>query len=746
MLKSKGDIVFDITGPLVEIFSPIRLFPAGFQTKSKRLNKDIPTAYHQHLGSRYQSILGKKGLQRLTLRGFWIGCFLSFFLAIAAPYGNMFLNAYMSLDFGTPAAIFFFLLLTGVLNLVFKLAGRNKSTALVFALVTGLVWLYAYWPFKTLDPHSLGLIFSGFLLFTALVNIPVVWTGRTLALNRAELILVYVMLLIVSALCTMGLVEQILPLLTAIFYFASPENEWTDKLFPHFPDRNILVQDDADNKMFYEGMADSQQGIPYGAWIEPLMWWAIFLLALYVSMVSIAVLLRRQWMERERLPYPIAQVGLAMIRGEDSHRLVNGFFRQPVMWCGCALPLFIGSQNALSRFIPSIPVIGLGWTMPFVGTQNLQLNIEFGLLGFSYFISANIAAGICFFHLLSKFQKEFLLLIGLKSEQMINFGPIGYTFLGYQGAGALIAMVLVGLWIGREHFKNVFHKAIGKAPDIEDGDEILSYRSALIGTVGGIGVMAGWLWVMGTPLWVALVFVLVALLIFIGITRIVAEAGVAKLRAPMIAPDLIVQGLGSGLIGGTGVFNLSMAYMWAADIQVFVLGTCSNGLRLIQEMEPRNRRLLFWAIVLALFIGALGSFWMIFHMAYQHGGINLSYWFFQGLPQTAYKAAIRNLEPAGVYWPGIGFFCGGGTTMVLMMWARQRLPWWPLHPIGFPIGANHMMSSFWFNVFLAWLVKKSLLRFGGAYLYQRSQIFFLGLITGQILSRGIWAVVEYFVR
>ena len=221
------------------------------------MNKRIPAPYQHHLGTRYQSILGEKALQKLTLRGFWIGCFLSFFLAIAAPYGNMLLNAYMSMDFGTPGAIFIFLFLIGVLNLVFKLAGRKKSIALVVALVTGLVWFYACWPLEELDLYAPGPIFSIFLFFAALVNIPVVWTGRTLALNRAELVLVYVMLLIVAALCTMGLSEQILPLITGIFYFASPENEWADKLFPHLPRHHILVQDGGNNKTFYEGLANA---------------------------------------------------------------------------------------------------------------------------------------------------------------------------------------------------------------------------------------------------------------------------------------------------------------------------------------------------------------------------------------------------------------------------------------------------------------------------------------------------------
>ena len=50
--------------------------------------------------------------------------------------------------------------------------------------------------------------------------------------------------------------------------------------------------------------------------MEPLFWWGILLMSLYVAMISAAVILRRQWMERERLAYPLTQVGLAMVRGE----------------------------------------------------------------------------------------------------------------------------------------------------------------------------------------------------------------------------------------------------------------------------------------------------------------------------------------------------------------------------------------------------------------------------------------------
>ena len=709
------------------------------------MKKLIPQIYRDYLESRRESVLGEQGKMGLSWRAFWIGGGLSFFLAIGAPYGNMIIRgSYMALDFSTPGAIFLFLLLIGLLNLVLKVVGGAWWKGLLFAAPIATAWYASFIPAHSIDFQSPGFIVGTFFLATALINLPVAARGGSLALNRGELALVYAMLLIVSALCTMGLSEQILPMITAIFYYATPENKWAEKLLPHQPRQSVLVDDGTGSKLFYEGLEKAGDVIPYQLWLEPLLWWGAFLMALYVTMVSLAVIVRRQWMERERLAYPIAQVGLAMIRGEDDDRLVNNFFRQKAMWAGLAMPLLVGSLTALHRYDPAVPVVRLTWNFALLAHQSLQLTISFALLGFSYFINANIAAGIWAFHLVSKFEKEIFLLAGIKSEQKIGFGVSDYPYLAYQGVGALIAMVLVGLWVGREHYGNVVRKALGLAPEVEDGDEILSYRSALAGAVGGAAFLTWWQWTMGTPAWIALLFVVLALLIFLGITRIVAEAGLAAVRAPMIAPDLVAQGVGAAAVGPTGVFNMSLAYIWAADIRVFVMATCTNALKLIEEMEPRHRRVVFGAIILALFIGSVGALWMIFSMAYRHGGINLNGWFFKGLPEMAYNTALRNMENTQVYWPGMGFFAAGGLAMTAMMWARQRLPWWPLHPIGFPIGANSMMNHVWFSVFLAWAIKKIILRYGGQTLYRNSQGFFLGLIAGQVLCNGLWLIIDYF--
>ena len=232
----------------------------------------------------------------------------------------------MALDFSTPGAIFLFLVLIGLLNVLFKVAASPLGAA-AWALVSCVLYSFYYGWVAPLDPFAPGFFFATFIVASSLLNMVLVSFGRSLVLNRAELILVYVMLLIVSALCTMGLSEQILPMITPrCFYFASPENKWKEELFPHFSAREVLVNDGSDSKTFYEGLAPGE-AIPYAAWAEPLCWWAVFLLALYVTMVSIAVIVRRQWMERERLPYPNHAGGLiAMVRGEERGLKINTFF------------------------------------------------------------------------------------------------------------------------------------------------------------------------------------------------------------------------------------------------------------------------------------------------------------------------------------------------------------------------------------------------------------------------------------
>jgi len=87
-------------------------------------------------------------------------------------------------------------------------------------------------------------------------------------------------------------------------YFASPENEWREYLLPYIPKKLIVQNTHHAVEWFYEGMPKGAP-LPWREWSAPLAFWLpLFFAILLASYVLIAVF-RKQWIEREKLAYPL---------------------------------------------------------------------------------------------------------------------------------------------------------------------------------------------------------------------------------------------------------------------------------------------------------------------------------------------------------------------------------------------------------------------------------------------------------
>ena len=281
-----------------------------------------------------------------------------------------------------------------------------------------------------------------------------------LALSSGELAIAYVMAAISCSICTMGLTLYLIPILPAISYMASPENQWAELIHPFVP-HWLVPQGEDVIRGFYEGIARDQP-IPWMAWIRPLLNWLPVLLGLYMVMIALAILFRRQWIEYERLAYPLAQLPLVMGTQEPG-RALNSFFRNPVMWSGFAVPFIVTSLNGLNAYFHFFPRIVLNTSVPvFHGMENLTINLSFPMMGFAYLIHQEVALSVWFFYLLGYIIKGYFSVIGLTRTLDVDIytqsdgGPI----MAFVQFGALMALVGHTLWIARRHLRQSWKAAL----------------------------------------------------------------------------------------------------------------------------------------------------------------------------------------------------------------------------------------------------------------------------------------------
>jgi len=632
--------------------------------------------------------------EAFTVRALAVGALMSLFIGVACPYNLHVLHAsYMDIDFSTPAAIFLFLVLVFVVNGALR------------------------------------------------------WLG--LALNAGELLVVYVMMIVATTIPTMGMTASFIPDIAAEYY-ASPENGWDTLIVPHLP-RWVRPTDPLAIQWLFEGKPASE-AIPWGAWAMPLAWWLSFLFALYFAMIAIMAIVRRQWVERERLVYPMVHLPLEMVRHEATPGFTNPVLRSGWLWAGILIPMLVVSINGLNFYFPEVPKIEQGTRLDiFRGAAQLRFHISFPMTGFAYMLRLDMALSLWVFSLLTQIERAAFKMVGfggfVTAKDFVRHLD-GYSQNGggplvcHQSLGALLALVAIGLWLSRGHLRDVVAKACGRKRGVDDSGEIMSYPFAFWGTGVCVAYMVAWLWRSGMSLGIAVAMVVLSLAIFYGITRVVAGGGLAAARAPVISSTALLSALGSEGMPPSTMVAFGLSYVWMADVRIFVMASAANGMKLGSDLPGRRRRL-FWAMAIAVVVALLSSVWMTLRIAYTEGGANANDWFFVGGPQYPYDfmgRAMRN--PAGPDVDALVFTGLGAAAMSGLTLLHHRFAWWPLHPMGFPLSTIMMTDFMWFSIFLAWAVKRLVLAYGGPRAYRRTRRFFLGLILGQFTACGLWIVVD----
>ncbi|UCH35556.1 MAG: hypothetical protein JSV65_04180 [Armatimonadota bacterium] len=560
------------------------------------------------------------------------------------------------------------------------------------------------------------------------------WTPRH-ALTQPELITIYSMLAVASALAGMDMMQGLLMVMTHSTWFATPENNW-DGLFARYPPHWLLIDDKGVLQSYYQGNSTLYRWDIIRAWIGPAAWWLGFIVALLFVLMCVSVILRKQWMDHERLTFPIVQLPLEMTRpGMD-------VFRSKLLWIGFAVAAVVDTLNGLSYFYPAVPAINISninlrtyiAVHPWTAIDWMPLTFYPAVIGLSFLLPVDLLFSCWFFYFFWKLQR-------VVSRAFAWDVVPQFPFIDEQGFGAYMGIVAALLWIGRRYLRQVGRKIAGRPSELDDSHEALSYRQAAIGLALGIGALGLFCWRTGmTPGMIAAFFV-VYLALAVAVTRVRAEFGSPVHDFHMMGPDRVLPVvLGSEAIGRRDLSMFAVFWWFNRAYRSHPMPHQLEGLYLARRTRA-NARAFMWCVMVAVPVGALSALWAYTHLAYTLG-VSAKFWSGYGYGGEAFSQLETWLTaPEAPNFKAITAMAFGFGAAALLTIMRAQFLWWPFHPVGYAISGSWSINLVWTPMLIAWAIKLGVLRYGGLRLYRRALPFFLGLILGETVAGCGWSLI-----
>jgi hypothetical protein len=605
-------------------------------------------------------------------------------------------------------------------------------------LVTGQIMI----GFLQLPPVLVAVLFLLVLVTKAVRRV-----APRLALRPAEIVVAYCMMLLAAMISSRGLMEDLIPTLVGVNYYADPGNRWQDLFFPYIQPR--LVPWDPGGGMhqfaanaFFEGLSEGE-ALPWAAWVRPLANWLVLVGAIYAVFLCLATILRRQWNENERLAYPLVQLPLEMIREQPG----RSFFSNPLTWVGFAIPSVLFGLNGLHANFPAVPGVNVDLDINALFHERPWSDISFfhaylspGAVGFFYLLPAELLLSFWLFHVVAKIQD--LLFSALAFPPIYTPHGSGDGYMDYQTAGAYFMLVIYLGAVAMPHLRGVLRRATFRhGPRGEQ--ELIPYRGAVWGLLAMFGVALLWLKMAG----VALAFAAFSLLVYIFVEAIIMARGCTEAGLPMSEGCFTPMDISALVVSPTalGAQTLtSIAFfdaMFTRDLRGLLLTGFLDSQKLSEEVGLRRRSLL-WVFVIGLAVSIPAAAAIELWLPYHRGALGMYSFIYRGNDIQFFREnqAFLQGESRTMYGSLISFIAGGVITAWLAT-MRVRCVGWPLHPLGYALSTSWTTMVFWFPMFIAWIVKWAIVHYGGMRLYAKIRPLFLGLIFGEFTSAVVWTLI-----
>lgn len=620
-----------------------------------------------------------------------------------------------------------------------------RARAVIFALL--FIPVNAYWVVMmeaikyTGHPTTYSLFFNVVILLSLLLALNFI-AGKIWRpfFNATDFIVIYFMIAIGTALAGHDQAQVLIGVICWPIYKATAENNWTES-FGEFIPRYLIPRDPEALKDLFVG--HSSFFAHWQAWVVPLGAWLGFTVVLLFSFFCINVVVRRQWVENERLTFPLVALPLEMV--EPNLR----FFRSRLMWIAFCIPLLINIVNNLNQWFPGIPAIAtrnktLGMFLtsgPWRAIGGTPIYIFPFAIGIGYLLPLDVLGSSWLFYWYWRLQ-----IVG-GAHFGLTTGAPNAPYVSEQAYGGYLALAVFSIYAGRRHIGRVLRAAVGRDPEYaQSRREGLPYGVAVWGFVASFILLAWFAHEMGME-WIAIIAV------YVGYFCI--SLAIDRLRAEFGSPTHDLHNAYSGTlmvrIWGPRVFTPRTLTGFAL-FNWFSRAHRSHPMPVHLESLVASWRLgvdqrkMTVAMAVAALVGLVAAYIGALDPHYRYGVDSAKTWgLFQHFGNeswgrlASYINTPQRPEPGSLYGVIVGFL-----TCTALFVVRMQYVGFPLHPVGYAVSSSWSLDQVWLSLLIAWVCKVSIVRYGGLRLYRKAVPFFLGLILGDFLVGGLFNLVGIF--
>ncbi len=531
-----------------------------------------------------------------------------------------------------------------------------------------------------------------------------------------------------------------------------------------------------------QNIAETWRAIPWRLWTRPILMWSALIVALFLLVMCVAEWFRRKWVDRENLAFPLVEIADNLIR-HDARLETADDIRDPqprarafnaLFLIGLALGFGILTLEALGHYgVSTKPV-----SMMFDVSKDIFTAGALKELARVIFVISPIVVGLLF---LVNLEISFSIWVVFIAYQLVFWiaksGRViqDSLFTGYGGgkeypfpmeqflgASACFAVILV-----LKSFRGA-RWAAG-----EQG-AFIPPRLNLAGLIVLPIVVCALLWSLGvTSFPMLLVAGLVVGAQTLAEARSRAETG---LPGTHVSYEFAKLPMIFGMTGASGgrVFT---SFIAAAFLPITLL--FSTLAQHLENMElARRLRVRYGTIALAslaAFLTALGVGMLSFLvMTYYVGEKFQGAAVFPGAgggPSAGiahYPLWVSHFfgeEGLGkftqIHWIRVGFIALGAAVFGGLAFLRARFLKFPVNPLGYllllsalwypfvspyyrgdPAGLHKETAWLWGSAFVAWMLKKIIIKYGGMNAYKASKPGFVGLVAGSVLCIFFWNMAD----